>query len=90
MREAAKVVDPLSGRTLTVSSTQPGLQFYAGNSLTGKTIGSNGKVIAHRGGFAMETQHLPDSPNQPSFPTSLLKPGQTFHETTVFAFGVTK
>ena len=90
LREAAKVVDPQSGRTLTVSTTQPGVHFYSGNSLTGKDVGSNGKVIANRGGLALETQRFPDSPNHPAFPTVLLKPGQTFHETTVFAFGVTK
>jgi aldose 1-epimerase len=88
LREAATVVDPHSGRTLTVETTQPGVHFYTGNSLPGTYAGSNGKVIERRGGLCLETQHFADSPNHPSFPSTSLKPGETFHETTVFTFGV--
>lgn len=90
LHEAAKVEDPQSGRTLTVSTTQPGVQFYTGNQLTGKLAGSNGKTIERRGALCLETHHFPDSPNHPSFPTTELKPGQTFHQTTVYTFGVEK
>ncbi len=91
MKLAAKVVDPQSGRTLTVSTTEPGVQFYTGNSMPdGTLIGTGGKKYARRGGFCLETQHFPDSPNQPSFPTTLLKPGQTMKSETVFSFGVQK
>ncbi len=90
LREAAKVVDPLTGRTLTISTTQPGVQFYTGNQLTGTFAGSNGKIIERNGALCLETHHFPDSPNQPSFPSTELKPGQQFHETTVFTFGIEK
>ncbi|MGI4853570.1 MAG: aldose epimerase family protein [Janthinobacterium lividum] len=91
MKVAAKAVDPASGRTLTVSTTQPGVQFYTGNFLVDNVItGVGGKAISRRGAFCFETQHFPDSPNQPAFPTTLLKPGETLHTTTVFAFGVEK
>jgi aldose 1-epimerase len=88
LREAATVVDTHSGRTLTVSTTQPGVHFYTGNSLPGTYAGSNGKLIERRAGLCLETQHFADTPNHPSFPSTTLKPGETFHETTVFTFGV--
>ena len=84
---AARVVEPKSGRTLEVSTTEPGIQFYAGNFLDGKLTGKSGKPYPRRSGFCLETQHYPDSPNQPSFPTTLLKPGQTYSSKTVFTFG---
>jgi aldose 1-epimerase len=87
---AAHVVDPSSGRTLDVATTQPGIQFYTGNFLDGTITGKGGKVYARRFGFCLETQHYPDSPNQPTFPTTILKPGQTYHSQTVFTFGVAK
>jgi aldose 1-epimerase len=91
LKVAAKVVDPTSGRTLTVSTTQPGVQFYTGNFLVdGAITGTSGKKYARRGAFCLETQHFPDSPNHPAFPTTLLKPGETLHTTTVFSFGVSK
>ena len=91
MKMAAKVVDPASGRTLTVSTTQPGVQFYTGNFLVdGAITGTGGKTYVRRGAFCLETQHFPDSPNHPAFPTTLLKPGETLHSTTVFSFGVEK
>jgi aldose 1-epimerase len=83
---AASVTDPNSGRKMDVLTTQPGLQFYTGNQLDGTIHGKNGAIYGKRSAFAMETQHFPDSPNQPSFPTTELKPGQTYHETTVYRF----
>ncbi len=90
MKVAAKVHDPKSGRVLTVSTTQPGVQFYAGNFLDSSYTGKAGVKYAKRTGFCLETQHYPDSPNQPAFPTTLLKPGETMHSETVFAFSVQK
>ncbi len=87
LRLAAKVVAPVSGRTLEVLTTEPGVQFYTGNFLNGSEKGK-GSVYGHRTGFCLETQHFPDSPNQPAFPSTVLKPGETFQSTTVFAFGV--
>lgn len=87
LRWAAKVIAPTSGRTLEVLTTEPGVQFYTGNFLNGSEKGK-GSVYGHRSGFCLETQHFPDSPNQPAFPSTVLKPGETFQSTTVFAFGV--
>jgi aldose 1-epimerase len=78
-RRAARVVEPRSGRTLDVATTEPGLQFYSGNFLTG---------AAYRTGFCLETQHFPDSPNRPAFPSTVLRAGETYRSRTVFAFGV--
>ena len=85
---AAKVVDPGSGRTLTVTTTEPGVQFYSGNFLDGTLKGASGGTYVKHAGFCLETQHFPDSPNHPSFPSTTLKPGQTMHSETVFTFGV--
>jgi galactose mutarotase len=87
---AARVVEPVTGRTLDVYTTEPGLQFYSGNFLDGTITGKSGHVYAHRSGFCLETQHFPDSPNQPAFPSTILRPGQEYHSETVFAFGVTR
>jgi aldose 1-epimerase len=86
---AAHVMDPTSGRTLDVLTTQPGLQFYSGNFLDGTITGKGGHVYGHRTGFCLETQHFPDSPNHPNFPSTILRPGREFRSRTVFAFGVT-
>jgi len=86
LQEAARVTEPTTGRVLTVETTQPGVQFYSGNFLDGTLHGKQGHVYALRTGFCLETQHFPDSPNHPKFPTSELKPGQTYHEVTVFKF----
>ncbi len=83
---AAKVSDPASGRRMEVWTTEPGVQFYTGNFLTG-TPGKGGKPYNHRYALCLETQHFPDSPNQPSFPSTLLKPGETFKSTTIYKFG---
>jgi aldose 1-epimerase len=90
LRLAAKVYDPKTGRVLTVETTEPGVQFYAGNAMTGTNVGKSGAIYARRSGFCLETQHFPDSPNQPAFPSTLLKPGETLHSETVFAFSVQK
>ena len=90
LHEAAKVVDPAGGRTLTVTTTEPGVQFYSGNFLDGSKTGAAGNAYTKHAGFCLETQHFPDSPNQPSFPTTTLNPGQTLHSETVFTFGVQK
>lgn len=82
----ATVTDPASGRVLTVLSTEPGLQFYTGNFLDGTITGKYGVVYPHRGAFAMEPQHYPDSPNHSNFPTVELKPGETYHNTIIFRF----
>lgn len=87
---AARAVDPGSGRVLEVYTTQPGMQFYSGNFLDGSVKGKRGVACAWRSTFCLETQHFPDSPNQPDFPSTELKPGQTYHEVTVFKFLVAK
>jgi aldose 1-epimerase len=89
MTLAAVLSDPQSGRALELRTTQPGLQFYSGNFLDGKPAGK-GTVFAHRTGLCLETQHFPDSPNQPAFPSTILRPGQTYSEKTVLAFRVVK
>ena len=85
---AARVVEPTTGRTLEVSTTEPGLQFYSGNFLDGSIHGKGGKAYVRRGGFCLETQHYPDSPNEPSFPSTILRPGQEYRSQTVFTFGL--
>jgi aldose 1-epimerase len=84
----ARVTDPISGRVLEVWSDEPGLQFYAGNFLDGSITGKAGKVYQKRTGFCMEPQHYPDSPNKPGFPSTELKPGQTYHNVIEYKFGV--
>ena len=86
---AARAVDPGSGRTLDVYTTEPGVQFYTGNFLDGSITGKGGHVYGHRNAFCLETQHFPDSPNQPAFPSTILRPGQEYRSRTVFVFGVT-
>jgi aldose 1-epimerase len=87
---AARVVEPSSGRTLDISTTEPGLQFYSGNFLDGTITGKGGAVYRFRYGIALETQHYPDSPNHPNFPSTILRPGQQYHTRTVYQFGVTQ
>ncbi|MGH3281452.1 MAG: hypothetical protein ACRDNW_20275, partial [Trebonia sp.] len=83
----ARAWDPGSGRTLTVWTDQPGIQFYSGNFLTGTLTGTiSGNTYRQGAGYTFETQHYPDSPNEPSFPTTVLGPNQTFTSTTVDAF----
>jgi aldose 1-epimerase len=88
MTLAAEVYEPRSGRVLTISTTEPGIQLYTGNYLNGSVIGKGGKAYAKNDGFCLETQHFPDSPNQPEFPSTVLRPGETFRSTTVHRFSV--
>lgn len=87
LRVFGEVYDPSSGRTLTLSTTQPGVQFYTGNFLDGSLTGK-GRKYTFRSGFCLETQHFPDSPNRSSFPSAVLKPGSEFRSSTVWKFGV--
>ncbi len=89
-KKAARVYDPASGRVLTVTTTQPGVQFYTGNFLDGSKTGKSGTAYQKNFAFCLETQHFPDSPNHPAFPTTELKPGQTLHSMTTFTFSVQK
>jgi aldose 1-epimerase len=81
---AARVTEPKSGRVLEVLTTEPGVQFYTGNFLDGTVQGKSGKVYQQRYGFCLETQHFPDSPNKPQFPSVVLKPGERYQTTTVY------
>jgi len=83
---AATVREPTTGRVLDVLTTEPGVQFYTGNFLNGSQIGKSGRRYTHRSGFCLETQHFPDSANQPAFPSIILRPGHTLRSTTVFRF----
>ncbi len=89
MTLCAKVVDPTTGRTMEVLTTEPGVQFYTGNFLNGDMSSGNVTYVKNAA-YCLETQHYPDSPNQPEFPNTILKPGETYHTTTVFKFGVQK
>jgi aldose 1-epimerase len=86
LAEAAEVYDPSSGRVLKVLTDQPGIQFYSGNFLNGSIKGKGGQSYALHAALCLETQHFPDSPNHPDFPTTELKPGQRYHTVTVFSF----
>jgi aldose 1-epimerase len=88
LQHAVRVLDPKSGRTLDISTTEPGLQFYSGNFLDGTITGKARHVYAHRSALVLETQHFPDSPNHPAFPSTILRPGKDYQSRTVFAFGV--
>jgi aldose 1-epimerase len=87
---AAKVIGDKSGIEMTVYTDQPGLQFYSGNFMFGKNTFNNGSKDEYRTAFAMETQHFPDSPNEPSFPTTVLKPGEKYHSKSTYVFSVKK
>ena len=83
---AARVHETTTGRVMEIHTTEPGIQFYGGNFLDGRLSGKTGKPYIHRGGFCLETQHFPDSPNQPDFPSAILNPGDTYQSQTVFTF----
>jgi aldose 1-epimerase len=87
---AARVVDPHSGRTLSVLTDQPGIQFYSGNFLDGTLIGTSGRMYRQGDGFALEAQHYPDSPNHPDFPSTVLKVGDTYRTTTIYQFSTSR
>jgi aldose 1-epimerase len=85
---AARVYEPVSGRVMEVLTTEPGIQFYSGNFLDGTITGKGGQVYKQRYGFCLETQHFPDSPNKPGFPSTVLKPGQKYNSSTIYRFSV--
>jgi aldose 1-epimerase len=86
MIRAARVLEPDSGRVLEVFTTEPGIQFYSGNFLDGTLVGTSGRMYRQGDGFALETQHYPDSPNKPNFPSTVLKPGDVYKTTTIYKF----
>jgi aldose 1-epimerase len=90
LKSVAMVTEPVSGRTMEVLTTEPAVQFYTGNFLNGSATGKSGVKYERRYGFCLETQHFPDSPNQSAFPTTVLKPGETYKTTTIYKFGVKK
>jgi aldose 1-epimerase len=85
---AARVYEPVSGRVMEVFTTEPGIQFYTGNFLDGSITGKSGKAYGFRNGFCLETQHYPDSPNKPEFPSVVLNPGEKYKTTTIHKFSV--
>ncbi|MCX6995887.1 MAG: galactose mutarotase [Kiritimatiellaeota bacterium] len=87
---AVRVAEPKSGRVLEVLTTEPGVQFYCGNFLDGTITGKGGQVYKHRYGFCLEPQHFPDSPNHANFPACVLRPGQTYQQTTIYRFSTVK
>jgi aldose 1-epimerase len=86
LTQQAVVYEPESGRVMEVWSAEPGLQFYGGNFLDGTITGKGGWIYQYRNAFCMEPQHFPDSPNQPNFPSVVLKPGQTYKNTIIYKF----
>jgi aldose 1-epimerase len=86
LRLAARVREPAGGRVMEAWTTEPGVQFYSGNFLDGHNVGKGGKAYHKRFGFCLETQHFPDSPNRPEFPSTVLRPGQTYKTTTEYRF----
>jgi aldose 1-epimerase len=82
---AARLLDPSSGRLLTILTEEPGIQFYSGNFLDGTLYGTSGRQYRQGDGLALETQHFPDSPNKPNFPSTVLRPGETYRTTTIYA-----
>jgi aldose 1-epimerase len=85
---AARVVEPRTGRALEVYTTEPGVQFYTGNFLDGRITGKDGRVHGHRTGFTLETQHYPNTPNRPQFPSVVLRPGSVYRSRTIYRFSV--
>ena len=85
---AARLSDPASGRVMEVYTTEPGIQFYSGNLLDGSLTGKGGRRYPKHSGLCLETQHYPDSPNQPGFPSTVLRPGEVYHQTTIYRFAV--
>jgi len=86
---AAEVFEPITGRVMQVLTTEPGIQFYTGNFLGGPLVGKAGRPYPRRCGFCLETQHFPDSPNRPEFPSTVLRPGETYNSSTIYSFSVT-
>lgn len=90
LKKVVEIYEPTSGRTLDVTTTQPGIQFYTGNAISDQLIGKNGIKYGMHAGFVLETQHLPDSPNHPNFPSTLLRPNEEYKEHVIYKFGVKK
>ena len=92
LADAAEVYEPTTGRTMKIATTEPAIQFYSGNFLSDKETltGKGGRAYPKRSGFCLETQHYPDSPNHPNFPSTVLRPGETYKTQTVFTFGARK
>ncbi|MGD8452795.1 MAG: aldose epimerase family protein [Phycisphaerae bacterium] len=88
LRPVGTLHDPQSGRFMEMLTTEPGVQFYSGNFLNDQDVGKGGKVYGRRSGLCLETQHFPDSPNKPQFPSCILRPGKTYHHVTVYRFSV--
>jgi aldose 1-epimerase len=88
LKMVGSLYEPVSGRYMEILTTEPGIQFYSGNFLDGKLTGKGGIIYQHRSGLCLETQHFPDSPNQASFPSTVLNPGETYQTTTVYKFSV--
>jgi aldose 1-epimerase len=88
MAFAARITEPRSGRVMEIYTQEPGLQFYGGNFFDGKTTGKNGKPQIYRGAMALETQKFPDAPNQPNFPSVVLKPGEVYETSSIYRFSV--
>ena len=88
LKKAATVYEPKTGRVMEVWTTQPGIQFYSGNFLNGSIVGKSARAYVKHSGCCFETQHFPDSPNHPNFPSTVLKPGEQYQQTTVFRFSV--
>ncbi|MGD2218419.1 MAG: aldose epimerase family protein [Gemmatimonadales bacterium] len=88
LRLAARVYEPSSGRVMEVYTTEPGIQFYSGNFLDGGNVGKGGSPYEHRSGFCLETQHFPDSPNKPHFPSTVLRPRERYESKTIYKFSV--
>jgi aldose 1-epimerase len=86
---AARVTEARSGRVLAIYTEEPGIQFYSGNFLDATLVGTSGKMYRQGDGFALETQHYPDSPNQPNFPSTVLRPGEVYETTTIYQFSTT-
>ncbi len=90
LTHAARLSEPTTGRTLDIVTTEPAIQFYSGNFLDGTLTGKGGQLYRHRAGLCLETQHYPDSPNHPDFPSTILRPNQEYRSQTVFTFGVAR
>ena len=88
MQLAASVYEPSSGRYMEVWTEEPGIQYYSGNFLDGSIVGKSGVPYEYRSGFCLETQHYPDSPNHPNFPSTTLKPGEIYNTKTAYRFSV--
>jgi aldose 1-epimerase len=87
---AARVKEPDSGRVLSIYTTEPGIQFYSGNFLDGTLVGTSGHMYRQGDGFALETQHYPDSPNHANFPSTVLRPGEVYKTQTIYQFSTKK